>query len=617
MNIAIIEYKENIVEALKYFQPENTLFLSVSGEASYCLSKRNIDFITDEERLNPEEFKAIGDENCKILENWIQRLEERLQSKNSLFKKKHFFPFKWHFYRLKILLDAVRIRKILIERLIEKEKPLSIGAPPGAVPQRIHDHNLFFHKYDSLYGILTQKIAAEKGIEIKVWAKVEPATKKPPVVEGIKASLRTLRKALRVVLESNDLLKHKRIRGNILLGNLCYDIAPLRQKLLDKFNFYYYKDPLCIRSLSSLLKLKPKTSGCEFPEIDIKGIFKGLPATGDSIVDEILGDRIESYAESFIPVLWKGLNYLESLDDRKDFKAYIHHVGASDAFYGLPVYYFERKKKPVVIVQHGTYGFVLNQNNNFCEFGHNGYFLAWGEGVKEVYDERKKGSCKIISTGSPLIEEIKKKSKPRRTISKICYIPGTYRGYTAYYPNGQPCLDSKIFIVETNFLSALRPYVGRYDIIYKVAPWAVKESGVFGRNPMLMWMRENLPTVRIESRPLTSVIHEFDFFIIDFPSTTLIQALASGAEVLVYAGNRCYTLEDNTLEMLRKRAVVACNEDDFKDKIKLILDKGIVTSNVKDASFLEKYGIHLNNGESLKRMADEVNASVSNLRMNA
>ena len=117
--------------------------------------------------------------------------------------------------------------------------------------------------------------------------------------------------------------------------------------------------------------------------------------------------------------------------------------------------------------------------------------------------------------------------------------------------------------------------------------------------------------IRIESRPLSSVIHKFDLFIIDFPSTALVQALASGAEVLVYVGNHYHSLtEKNALEMLQKRAVVGFDEDDFKDKIKSILDKGTVISDVEDVAFLKKYGIYLNDNKSLKRMVDRLTGTL-------
>ena len=608
MNIAIIEYQNDIDEALKYFPPHDCLYLSVSAEASYNLSKRHIKFVTDEDVLTPEEFKQIGNENFGITKEWIQHLEEILQSKDPIFSKRQFYPFRWHFYRLKILLDAVRIRRILVERLICKEKPLSIGAPVAAIPGKIHDHHLFFHKHDSLYGLLIQRIAAKKRIEVRTWKETKAVAGNFIIIDRIKTclNLRRLISGLKKVLKTVYLFKIRRSRGNILLGKLGYDIAPIRQKLSDRFNFYIYKNPLYVRSLKSFFKLKSGTQGNKFPEIRLKSIFNVLNVTGDSIVDEILGERVQTYAERFIPILWQGLNYLESVDCKKKFRAYIDSVGASDSFYGLPTYYFSREKKPVITVQHGAYGIALNQNTEYCEFGHDGWFLAWGDGIKEMYEERRKGDCKIISTGSHLIGEIRKKSMPRKIISKVCYVPNSYRGYGAYYPNAQPCLDSRMFILQTNFMLTLKSYSQRYQITYKISPTAARESSELGKDPMLKWLKETLPSVQIKSAPLESIIHEFDLFIIDWPSTTLVQVCATMAEVIVYTGNKYHVPTRKAIELLEKRAIVGKSEEDFQNKIRNVLEKGVVISNVEDTSFIEKYGIYKNDGKSLTRMIDNV-----------
>ncbi len=607
MNIAIIEYKNDIDEALKYFSPEGSLYLSVSAEASYWLAKRNIKFLTDESVLMPEEFKAVGDENFEIVEKWIEALEKTLQSKNPIFEKRKFFPFRWNFYRLKILLDAVRTKSALLERLIERENPSLIGAPPGGKPGVIHDHRFSFHKYDSLYGILAERLGTKNGSEVKTWKMVKPGAEKLLKFEDIKNYLKILiKKYLRATARIANLFKDMQKKDNILLGNLYYDIAPIVQKFSHKFNFYFYKNPVYINSLSSIFKLRPKEKTYKFPKIDLKGLFKTANVTGDPVMDKILGERVQKYAEKFVPFLWKGLNYVESLDRQMDFRAYICHVGSHDSFYGLPVHYFGRKNKPVFIIQHGAYGLALNRQTEFCDFGHDGYFFGWGDGISRMYESRKKGKCKIISTGSSLIEGIRKKSKPRKNISKVCYIPSMYRGYNAHYPNGQPCLDSELFIMETNFLSALKPYSGKYQITYKVCPSAVRTSPLFGKNPMLSWVKENIPEMKIESRPLLSVIDKFDLFIIDWPSTTLIQACATGAEVMVYAGNKYQVLTTEAMELLKKRAIVVKEKEDFKDMLKQVLETGEVISDTRNTAFLEQYGIYKPDGKSLERMVTEI-----------
>lgn len=603
MNIAIIEYEQNIDDALELF-PNNTLYLSVSADASHHLSKRNINFLTDEEVLTPGEFKRIGNENFEITEKWIQELEKKLQSKASIFKKKQFYPFKWHFISLKYLVDAVRIRRVLLERLIEKENPQLLMSPIGALPELIHDHELRFHRYDSLYGLLTQKIAEQNKIKIRTWNKVESDPVETHFYDRLRPDLYKLKGGLRILLKS-WLRDPTQAKDDILFGNLAYDIFPLSQELSDKYGLYFFDGPVSIRSIRTSAKLKSNSKGSVFPEFQMQGLFQAGEITGDSIVDEILGNRIQAYAEQFIPTLWKGLNYLTNIDQKKNFKAFIHIVGANNSFYGLPVYYFMKKKKPVISIQHGgSYGYALSRKQEYRDFGHNGYFLSWGDGVNEMYVKRKKRGCKIIATGSYLTEQILERRKIRKTIKKICYVPVYFSNYVASYPNEQPSLDSKWYLTTTNFLSTLKPYLDRYQIVYKIAPIAFQRPAYLGKTPMLDWVKENLPTVRIENRPLKSVIHKFDLFIIDWPSTSLVESVASGAEVLVYNGNPYHVITDSALKLLKKRAVVGSNEEDFMDKIRSVLDKGVVVSDIQDTSFLEKYGVHLNDNNSLTRMID-------------
>ena len=159
--MSIIEFETDIDDALKSFPKRDCLFLSVSAEASYHLQRRGFQFLTDEDILSPSEFKAIGDENFEITLRWVRSLEGFLKPFSLKIENVSFRPFKWHFYRLKILVDAVRIRQLILSRLIEKESPDVIGAPVGADPSAIHDSDLFFHKHDSLYGLIVDRIAEQ------------------------------------------------------------------------------------------------------------------------------------------------------------------------------------------------------------------------------------------------------------------------------------------------------------------------------------------------------------------------------------------------------------------------------------------------------------------------
>lgn len=601
MNIAIIEYKKDIDEALRRFPGKDCVYLAVSAEGSYSLYERDIKFITDEDVLMPAEFKAIGDENFKIVEDWVNALEGALRVHNPILGEKTFWPFRSHFYRLKILMDAVRVRKAVLDRLIGNENPSSIGAPIAASPEKISDHHLFFSKYESLYGTLAERIAKDRKICLERWSPNIIGNDVKIRENGLCISMNRIGKMFGRLSALSNLVR--RAEHNILVGNIDYDIEPLMRRLSNICRFYYYKGPSCVISLESFLKAKAAQLG-NFPELHIDEIFNIKNITGDPIVDEILTARIKSYALRYIPALWNELLYIESVDSDKNFAAYIHHAGSSDSFKGIPIYYFTKKKKPVFIIQHGAYGFALNRHTEYCEFGHDGYFLGWGEGIKEMYEGRKQGNCEIISTGSSLIEDIRRKCKRKKKISKVCFVSKNLRGYVAYYPNGQPCLDSKLVLMEMDFLNILKPYMDRYEIIYKATPETANSFSVMGSNPILEWIGKEMPAMKIEYGLLTPMIHRFDLFILDFPATSLVQTLASRAEVLVYAGNPYFELSKEALRMLQKRAVVGIDEADFKKKMISILDKGVVVSDTEETSFLKKYGIHHDDGNSLGRMSD-------------
>jgi hypothetical protein len=160
--------------------------------------------------------------------------------------------------------------------------------------------------------------------------------------------------------------------------------------------------------------------------------------------------------------------------------------------------------------------------------------------------------------------------------------------------------------MEVKFLKALKPYLAKFDITYKALSMLTKPNSLLGRSLVLDWIKENLPGMRIESRPLQSIIHKFDLFIIDYPSTGLIEAAATFAEILLYAGNPYHTPSKNDIGILTKRAIVGFTEEDFVEKIRTVLDGGKIISNVNDTALLEKYGTYLNDGNSLERVTGNI-----------
>ena len=243
MDVCFIEFWSDIQNALKLYPNKNCLFISVSAEASYYLQKIGIEFITDEDILNPREFIEIGDENFKIAQEWVEGLEQYLERFSLKIENVYLRPFKWHFYRLKSLLDAVRVRKIIVDRIIEKESPGTIGAPEGVDPFAVHDASLFFYKADSLYGTLVDKIALKNNINVVNWRTEDREIR---FVSGGETTRDRIKKInLSRILEVIEDIIHlvHRPNRNVLISTSGYDIGPLWKKLSNKFKFYFSLNP--------------------------------------------------------------------------------------------------------------------------------------------------------------------------------------------------------------------------------------------------------------------------------------------------------------------------------------------------------------------------------------
>ncbi len=607
-HIAIIEYASDYKHAQEKFPAHDTRYVSVSAEASVLLHEKNVPFITDEDVLSADEFKRLGDENFEITKQWIDALENELARLSPALKMHDFKPFSWNFYRIKILLDAIRIKKILVQRLCDAEKPLSIGAPPPAIPSQIRDHHLFFYRDESIYGLIAKKIAERSPIQVSTWGKA-PFTRNPPqtIAQRCASLCKRIQRETKL-LSAKSTTKEKR---SVLLGSLDYETESLRRELSHAFRFYYFKSSGEIISLDNFRKINISKNCIPFPKTDFRGFAAEIPITKDATIDTILSQRINAYAEHYLAYIWDAAQTLACADKTHDFSAYIHPAGASDAISAIPIHYFDTKHTPVFILQHGAYGFAHNRMTEHCEFGHNGYFLAWGTGIKDMYEHRKKGSCEIIPTGSPMIDSILKKCRGQTKRKRVCYIPNSaYRGNVAYYPNGQPCLDSMMVLREIKILKTLEPFASTYTITYKAAPTGAHYYPLFGVNPMLAWVTKHMPKLKRETKPLQDILHAFDLLIIDWPTTTLVQAAATNAQILVFTGNPYYRLTPEANARLQKRAIVCEQEKDFMDTITAVLQKGSPEQSTENTDFLKHYGSFRNDGFSLQRITEAITTRI-------
>lgn len=105
-------------------------------------------------------------------------------------------------------------------------------------------------------------------------------------------------------------------------------------------------------------------------------------------------------------------------------------------------------------------------------------------------------------------------------------------------------------------------------------------------------------------RRFTDLLPECDLVLLDFPSTTLLQALATLRPVI--ALTRHLALSSQTLQLLARRAACAATVQELMRQTEDFLDSGRYEADVHDREYLKAYGTFLDDQGSARRVVDVV-----------
>jgi len=100
-------------------------------------------------------------------------------------------------------------------------------------------------------------------------------------------------------------------------------------------------------------------------------------------------------------------------------------------------------------------------------------------------------------------------------------------------------------------------------------------------------------------------LYEHDIVIIESPTTTLLQAIATGLPVFVLTS--IITPPRADLPLLMKRAVCAENAEELMDKLEEYLKTGHYPADINSREYLKLHGTHLDDGEGHLRALKVLN----------
>jgi hypothetical protein len=265
---------------------------------------------------------------------------------------------------------------------------------------------------------------------------------------------------------------------------------------------------------------------------------------------------------------------------------------------------------PVASFQHGGfYGYADYPMGEYTDLLHADIFLAYGPGTACNLEKSSPLAsvrpsdrrARSVSVGSPSLDDLmtwRRKARANEGSSRTVMYVNTNLGGDFRYHSYHMYADVGYWRFQRRVVRACSQF-SDVRVIVKVYPTRKDLVG----NPLVEWLEDSqFHNCEVNDSPFNEVLGLADAYIIDTPSTALLQALSTKKPVIVLADSFYLRFDTRAEALLRKRAIVADTSEEFLQEINkfLVLRDWTVCEPVND-EFLIQYGTHMNDGRAVDR----------------
>jgi len=590
----------------------------------YELEKQSIPYKIPEDYYQPGDLSVIGKESRSRVHQICKTIDALLLQNRSEVRNLGITPTLFCFHPLTIVMDALTVRIFQIKRLISEIHPHIVTAhsspdyPFGA-------YNIGFDNRESLYGRLLSLNGWQVDVNLLPYV---PVTKDEA------------RRTTGII--------DKYVKKSLMKSDLLYDAAMKRR----------YFGWSALRQLGGNLDKKRTSavciygSGYEWFNL-IKYLARAgmriyfLPAELDfsrkQIVDEEKQEHLVRELEENLSFrnlfIWDGIDTYPLMKQRIAYLV-MDNVNRVASAYEEASRFFKKKgisalltsvkgravdhavclaaqhnNIPVLNWQHGSAGYYQHHTLEFFDLLTSDIYLAYGEGVCESLGERAaKYQAVVEPVGSISLDMLRNKGKKtspdhnlsqqlslaKRAGKQVClYATTDYLQNNWYASYDPPPSDNLLYQTQMVLVRELLTFPELY-LILKLHP-----TPLHRKPPWLSYCQEKSSLFVVSNEyTFTDLLDYSALIIIDWPSTTLLQAIATNKPVFVVMKH--LSLFPEARRMLARRAVCADEPHEIIESLKKYLSTGIYPADIEDNAFLKAYGTHLDDGHSYERAVAEV-----------
>ncbi|MFH1147700.1 MAG: hypothetical protein V1736_08330 [Pseudomonadota bacterium] len=591
-------------------------WIALGPSAMHFLSTNGIAYRTPEDYCCRDEVEELCLAQFELLMRCCRELDSILMNEDPFLREWGIRPFFFHLWQLGQVIDSLLSRTFQLRKILA-DYPGSDVFVHVAPPQPRDCFGIGFSTKETLWG----RIIALAGWDFRLHALTQPAGN----AKGNGLGKKLIHCCLSNVKERLSRWARSRLVINSVIqsvhlgyGNNIWSISKNRcssKKAAGVVIFKWAYEwagllPHLTRDGYPVLFLAGSDlEGNGLPE----GTRKCRPSRADDLwqtfrkalfpmpVDysEMLHDRFSYISDYSSPVAQTIMDRLgKAFKDRPPRAILV----AATAYFGCYAVkqYCRKKSIRVISWQHGAVWCDkrITQRNDLLNLIGCDQMLVYGEGVKSAYKASplaEEEKCEIIPAGMPSLNGLRSiQMNPDDGSVNILWPFGGYYGNGWYCGFSPPSNDRVYYKEQMIVLSRFMEFLNRYpflSITIKLYPSTYCDA----EPPWVSDLPKSERIKIVHSKPnFVELLHRHQVVLIDSPTTTLLQSVATKLPVFVLMS--VLRWPDDAVRLLEKRAVCAQGAEDLMASLEQYLESRSYKGHVENNLFLKRYGIHNGNG---------------------
>ncbi len=560
--------------------PCDVVFVAACSAAMVTCLKNKVPFVTVDEFSQRQEIIDLGWANYDRLDEFCLKWDKLAQEVTPTLAARKIAPFRFSYYDLKILIDSISVKILMLRGMVKA----AMGSPIYFVAERsrrlVDGDSL--RPCDNLnsFAVLLEEFFAPS-------ANLHPVPAGPPPwsrhIGALQAWSRGSFKFIKVMLRS--LLRAAQHKGgkSFVLFNPGHDINYLLPALAERGYTPTYSPDLQARRKSDVSRECGKLWNALERSPEFHEVFSVAGFGYYKLIKPALQTYIETVLPSAVAAYDQMKRVLRHTEPTFGLTGTIN-LGLTERCRMLAAQYLGF---PLITYMEGAgYGTIVTPIYDRTEPYTGDALLCYGTGCVEYYMDLGVAGKPIYPVGSAHQQKIYRAVRPLETTEsarKVMYVSTLLQDDVFHVPNNGLVATTyrKTQLEIFRFLCALPERVR-----------VVVKPQQIDREAFKALALPEFCRLEVDARRFEYALEGVDLVVIDFPSTVLLSAISTTAQVIVLIEEGVSGLTQKQRERLERRAWVFDSLAEMQETVKAMIADGSRFPRKCDDSYMLNYSIN-------------------------